>query len=1075
MQPEPPDPAGATSAEGVHVRQRLNTVLLRLQLLHATTHAMKAGVVWCILAFLIRQRMGWETVHLVTFVSFLLFFLRGIPSRRTALKRLEKIRSDSEYRFTTVWEKAESNPAGISVPWATLVSQTDERLRRPTPYLCIPGFGGSFRAFAAAVAFTLAWTMFSPPADEHRIELPAVLRVKIPAGQTRAGTDVRVRVYTEGRMAAPHLDISPLDGPSPAGGISNPAAMPLRNVSPGMHEAELSRVFYSLRLTASADVPGRGTVFSPEVVLRVVRPPTLAFVSALVVPPGYTGRKAEEVRAAGGRPSVLPGSAVTIRLESDVPVSSVDARYDSPRPMPTHTDFRQNTVEVQTTVRAAGQFRVRAVSADGLAAEPAFTYDIDTLPDRAPTVSWISPAQNSMDAPVEGVVPMRWDVEDDFGVSSMRLLVSTSAGQRDVKSVPVLPQQRQTASYLLDITSYTSFAGTEVEIVAEALDHDNIGGPNVGRSTPLTIRAPTVMDMYRRLTEQGGEVNRMMEKLSGESTRLLKKMATAARTMKAEGRMAWQMEQEIVSMAEAAQQAKKEAESALAELGRRTESASRQSLLSRETLQKLSSIGSMMNTLLKEDYMRAQQELSQAIREVHMDAKERAMTAAQFNLEQFVEQVDRTHRMLERMTDIMAKAEAEKAVNDMARRAENALSEKNADNLRALAREAAALMPKLQEMAKDPAYSELKKAMASSAKDLPDQMNQAAQAVRQNSKMSEAEAKAAVDKLKQTLDDLKKSMESGNQRSESSEKQNAAERLNTGIDLLIFALGEMQADHEYFSSGRSSTQDPVYSRHLQKSTAVEPMLRQVLIDVGLTADRLILFDPRPFQLLQRSISILRGLAEHGKEPSAIASRLKVTYRSTSTACLYLIDMVQDLQKQSGGKQKGSATQDLADLLQQLIGSQMSLNSRMQMSLQLGSLGQSLEQLAFQQELIRRSMEAEAGRFSDLQDKLGRIDQLLEDMRRVEDEIRRGGATQAVQERQQKILNKLMELQHSLTDKEEKEEKFEAEPFFGKPADTSTLRLDRPAIDETEFFRRLPAEYHEAGRKYLRSLMETDRP
>ena len=64
----------------------------------------------------------------------------------------------------------------------------------------------------------------------------------------------------------------------------------------------------------------------------------------------------------------------------------------------------------------------------------------------------------------------------------------------------------------------------------------------------------------------------------------------------------------------------------------------------------------------------------------------------------------------------------------------------------------------------------------------------------------------------------------------------------------------------------------------------------------------------------------------------------------------------------------------------------------------------------------------------------------------------------------------MELQQSLTQKEEKEEKFEAEPFFGKPADTSTLRLGRPRIDEKEFIRGLPPEYRDAGRKYLRAIL-----
>ncbi len=873
----------------------------------------------------------------------------------------------------------------------------------------------------------------------------------------------------------PKLQVSPVDDGGGMPSPGEPAVVALRVSSAGLYEAQLDHVAHSLKITAVADVSGGKYISSPEAHLRVIRPPALAFVSALVVPPAYSKLQAEEIRTVGKQISVLPGTELTLRLESDLPLSAASSRYESDRKTPVKTDVRSNLIEVHGEIRSAGILKISATAQNGLSGDSPFTYEIDTVTDRPPTVSWIVPQQPVLDAPIEGLVPMRWTVEDDFGLSDFHVVVKTSDGETRQLQAPFLHERRQAVSYLLEITPYLSFAGSEIEVKGEAADNDDVGGIKLGRSSSIRIRAPTVMDMYKNLTEQGGEVSRVMERLSGESTRLLKKMAAAARTLKAEGKMAWQMEQELVSMAESAQQAKQDAEKALSELGRRTESAAKQNLLTRETLQKLSSIGAMMSNLLKEDYVRAQRELQRALGSVQIGEKQKSMMSAKFNFEQFVQQVDRTHRMLERMSEIMAQAEAHKAVQDLMDRAKTAMTENNAERLQSLSQDAAALMPKLQELAKDPAFSELKKALMGASADLPKQFEQTARAVRESSKSSSADAeaqrKAAEEKLKKSLNELRTAMESGSEKSESKEKQNAADKIHSLIDNLIFSLGEMQASHEYFQAARVQRAPDQYSKRLQKTVAIEPILIQAAADVAATAERLILFDPRPIQWLNRAIATLHSLSDNDEDPAALSARLKLSYRYTATAALQLLETAQDLQKQGGGgKNKGMPSQDLADLLQQLISAQTSLNSKTQMSLQMGMFGESLEQLAFQQELIRRSMEAEAGRFSDLQDKLGRIDQLLQDMRKTEEELRKIGPTPDVQERQQKIMNKLMELQHSLTEKEEKEEKFEAEPFFGKPTDTSVLKVDRPRINEKDFLRGLPREYREAGKKYLRALL-----
>ncbi len=171
------------------ISDKLNRTLIGLQILHALTHLLKALVVWCLLAILIRGRFGWGTVNVIAAASFLVFFLREIPTRRFALRTLEEIRPDSDYRFTTFYECVRLPERALSAAWETLCGQTADLLRRPTPYLSTPGFAFSFRAFAAALSFTLIWTMAVQPSASERdvTHLPAMLRIKLPAGPVRAG------------------------------------------------------------------------------------------------------------------------------------------------------------------------------------------------------------------------------------------------------------------------------------------------------------------------------------------------------------------------------------------------------------------------------------------------------------------------------------------------------------------------------------------------------------------------------------------------------------------------------------------------------------------------------------------------------------------------------------------------------------------------------------------------------------------------------------------------------------------------------------------------------------------------
>jgi hypothetical protein len=188
----------------------------------------------------------------------------------------------------------------------------------------------------------------------------------------------------------------------------------------------------------------------------------------------------------------------------------------------------------------------------------------------------------------------------------------------------------------------------------------------------------------------------------------------------------------------------------------------------------------------------------------------------------------------------------------------------------------------------------------------------------------------------------------------------------------------------------------------------------------------------------------------------------------------------EVDEQLTGGSASSALQQWMEGLRSLAERQQALNERTGEARRQGQgAGQSLSQLAFEQELIRRALEQmlrQGGRETQpLADQLGGVP---EEMEQVEDELRSGVAERRTIEHQEEILEKMLEAQRSLYTRDQEREERQAErpttwtpPPSPPPLSPSLLRAPSVNMRSRSAQSELPRGYEDLVREYFRALGE----
>ncbi|MFP4248569.1 MAG: hypothetical protein ACLFU7_02855 [Armatimonadota bacterium] len=917
--------------------------------------------------------------------------------------------------------------------------------------------------------------------------------------------------------AAGALGELPIARAAPLGAVRTPALIAVL----GLSVAALAWSAAPAHRTPEHPPPSPSITEEPEALDETPQPPRILDVSLTVQPPAYCDLPRRTITSDLDAIRAPVGSAITVHAVCSRPDASVRFVTDGGG-MAEHRPSSDGRVTHSLRLTEALRWRLEAAGASGSSATPWRT--IVATEDSLPTVRIVRP-----DSDVTLAMPEAVDVSvvagDDFGVSAMGLRMRL-ADESEWRSLPLetSPGASAASSVRLNPEGVGLTPGGELIVRAWATDNDAVSGPKTALSDVLRIRleepgepqraAPEtpVEQAQREEADAMEELQRTAEELQRHLSETIEGAERELRAMRGEPGEAREMPTRPgMELQEAARRLKEQA-GRMEQAMRKADEQLASEEISPELVEKVRELHELMRDTLDEEMRRALEELQRAIEAQSPEEMRMSLEAAREAQERFMQRLEQTMSLLKR-------ARMEALLGELRKEAEE-LAKRQAE----LSAQAEEMREGRSEQSREAEQDQ--RLLARDTRPLADRVEAATEQAREIADELAVELGAIADRLRREdpagqMRQAASALGRGSPSDARGSQQQAGQSLHRAADDLK-ALEEQLASDFTAEARRKLAEmlrDTLSLSHSQEA------LRDSVEALGGRSQSDLMRDKRPISPLRRRQSALteatRALADRmgelAQETPAIDPMLASAAQMIAEQMAQSAREIEGADLSSAIRRGGSVTVGLNELAKKLLEtddqlSQQSAQSTLSEYMErLKSLaerqeglnqqtgegqqgesgerrpgqgpGMSTSQMAYEQALIQQALremlreggEGEGEATGPIADQLGGVP---DEMEKVEDDLRSGRIERETVERQERILEKMLEAQRSLytKDQERSERKAERPQSFEPPPSPPAISpslMSRPSleIERGRGSEALPRGYEDLVREYYRRLGE----
>ena len=959
----------------------------------------------------------------------------------------------------------------------------------PRPALL--SFGGATLAIVAALllapqATLRSWqTLWAP----ESAAAPVTLTVEPGDVTVSPGATLAVRAKVAGSASAPRLLG---DGPAPVATLESETGGVRRwrfDLPPVTKARD-----YAVRVARAE---------SPKYRIALAGEPLAVSFRIDVTSPAYARLPVQSGAATRGDLAALRGSRAAIEVTFDRDLESLAASIGGGQEQAWKA-ITPRRWRGELPVRSDGEYQLVARSATGAGTQK---YRISALADAPPLVTVANPL-GDQDLPSGQAIPYDVLVEDDLGLSELRLQFRKEAGApwRDVPLNRFASEPREArVSARWDAAALALLPGEIGTFRFEVWDNDRIAGRKRTVSSEFKLRFPSLADLYQTLDQRQDNVQKALEKVAEQAKELQKSMDQMQRQQpqrNAPQAPQFERAEEMKRALERQQDLAQKLDEAAEQMKRNLDEAAERQAFRQELQDKLKQMSELLKDIRSQEFKDALERMQKAMEK--MDRREMDQTLPQLrqenkdmmkNLERSIELLKQL-REEERLEALAKKAEELKAQQDALNRehqrnakqpdGKNTKSEQNAQSkeqaAEQLAQKQESAAQKSEQLASEAKQAseqsespQTKEALAKASEELQkqaaQQQQQAAQAAQQQQSQ---QASKSGEKASESLDQAAKMMSAASA-SQQSQKQaeNVAAVRRAAQDLVSL---ERAAQQNMKASG--SQQDQA-----DRQTDLSEGVSRVADSLAALAKETPMLSPKAQEALGKA---QQGLAQSGKDMSGgNRQRGEMNSKAASAALNEAVAALRESEAsmcnkpgsgkpgQQGAKKMGEIGEQQSQLNQR--SREMARKMSQQMRMDAGDQAE-IRRLADEQQRIREQL-SEVQRDEEAKKSLlGRLDQTQKEMKEVEEQLRQGATGGELEEKQIKILSRLLDAQRSLNRRDfdpEREAQRAEDMRRPSPAalpsdllrENDRLRLDllKAGAD------RYPAQYRAFIESYLRTL------
>ena len=711
-------------------------------------------------------------------------------------------------------------------------------------------------------------------------------------------------------------------------------------------------------------------------------------------------------------------------------------------------------------------------------------YAIQVREDQKPVVAITDPGRDS-DLPESLKVLLKAEASDDFSVEGIALVYRVNNSPEQRRALPINPQREVLVSYIWDLSAANLLPEDRIYYHLEALDNNQVAGPQKGQSRQYVLRFPSLYELYSEADQAQEEQLSSLEELAAEGQAHQEYIERVRRELLKSEELSWEQKKELESTLAAEAERARAVEELAAELEKTIDSMQDEGTGSEELLDKLDHIRELMGDIATPEMQQALAELQKAATDPDPQALADALKRFNEDQQAFQQRLDRTIALLEQVrTEQQLRAIVEQAA-ELARR-QSQINRELADGQNGLRQQ-------LQE-------GSLQRDTERLAEQLQELSDSTAE---QNPVLSEQLAHRAEDIANKALAERMRQMVRQMRAKSPGAAQQTGQTLAADLDALAADLQQMQ--DEYLAGEKDQL-----SRELRRATRdlVQLSQRQEILFGDARAQdgsTTRLSSPKSelaqdqFALMQGTSQVVERIAAVGRRTLALAPNLSATIgyalrgmhdaaqrlgqrdvrgarHPQRKAMRYLNETVLLLRESLDNLAKAQTPSAFAEAMQQLLGlseqqSQLNQASEQAMGQMPGpALQQQIARLSAQQQGLMRALDEISHSLRGHRGAQQRVQAIQDEMRDVLADLQRGRLNQRTRRNQERIYQRMLDASRSIHSRgfDEKRRSITAtdQPYAG-PTALPTDRGQTPDLWREALRQALSGPYPEEYRALLR--------
>lgn len=791
--------------------------------------------------------------------------------------------------------------------------------------------------------------------------------------------------------------------------------------------------------------------FSATYFVSSKRRPEILKVNAAYEFPKYT-RIAPMIEENATAISGLYMSEVKLIAHSSAPLSGAKLIF---------ADNRSADMDVMLDGRAAAAkfrlvkkdaYKIELTDLEGIKSRGGNFHDISVYEDKYPSCEIIEPA-GVINAPYDRKADVTIKARDDFAISKLVLVYYKN--ENDEESREITLHETSSAEIfektVLDFNFMNFKAGEALFYYAIAFDNDDISGPKSTRSAVNKIVFPTQFDEAMELEALYGSIETRLEKITGDQKAIAEKIEKMDALQKQGAMNDYEMKKNFENIARNQQNLMNEAKELASDLKEALKKMENNIYIKPETLAKISEIQEKIEKMVSEDMKRLMGDINKNVEKTKLSADDVKKMSQNFDEKKLVEK-------FERLKELFSKAEKEQKLSTFMKELEFILSKQEfiAENTEKAAPENTELNAELAREQKLAAEN-YDKALANFEKnigdisEISDEIKKAAGEALESLKTDDVggrmkkagdglekndpgkafdEQKQAAESMKKNLDALKKAFDEFKEKNKKDLLEAISKLIKRAIAMSAFEMDIIREFERVRGLMKPATNDrfvQTLDAISEKCLEISNVSREIAAELTRLSKKTILIDSNNIAVagaIVRQFSQIKPMLAE-REFTNAANLSAQIYYNISILNMMLLDIFDILTS----SKSGSNMDQLMSMIKKQAEAQARLNAKTKdMMKKAGENGMpqlsddALKTLAFEQQMIRRSLERMMEAMDGDSEPARRLRELRSEMQNLEVEYMRKKVDAKVQSRQKILHERLLDMQQALFKEKETTER-----------------------------------------------------